>query len=81
MLRIGPEAFPTRRQLLDVRANFKVQPDAKNVFRPRLNFSNPPRAKTRLILQMDLTTNEESAPCTTLESADYDSLKRLICPQ
>ncbi len=23
-------------------ANFKVQPDAKNFFRPRLNFFNPP---------------------------------------
>ncbi len=48
MLRIGPEAFPTRRQLLDV-----LGIELENFFRPRLNFSNPPRAKTRLILQMD----------------------------
>ncbi len=28
--------------------NFKVQPDVKNFFRPRLNFSNPPTSCTPL---------------------------------
>jgi hypothetical protein len=31
-----------RSWMCEAYANFKVQPDAKNFFRPRLNFFNPP---------------------------------------
>jgi len=48
MLRIDFGAFPT----VKAYAIFKVQPDAKNFFQPRLNFSNPPTSCTPYMTEL-----------------------------